>query len=124
MQYMLKDFELFPDKNEGALIYSPETSAHITHENVVKLLQEIKKARELTEPVLNKLTEKYNLQDTTIRDFLIRELKIISPIDEVRFEKLFISSDDAEVSDVLHTHFSANRGIKVYSQLDFSLVNE
>jgi McbB family protein len=115
-QYVLKDFDLFNDKGEGVLFYSPEISAHIKNKNLIALLREIKhsKIRHAGNSTLNRLIEKYNLQDTTVKKYLSQELKIIAALDEDRFEKIFIHSDDIQIGNALYEYFTDRFGIKMF----------
>jgi McbB family protein len=118
--YWLKDFELYPDKQEGALFYTPEISAHIKNKEVVSLLTELKdKKRTLSSSAsLDSLCEKYNLQNTKIKNYLAHELKVIAVQESDRFEKVIIHTDDEEITQVLYAHFADYYGLEVFSGLN------
>jgi McbB family protein len=118
-RYILKDFDIYPDKNAGALFYTPEFSAHIKNDNLVALLLELKKTSHSysMESTLDRLFEKYNLQNTPIKNYLTQELKIIALLEENRFDNLFIQADDMEINNLLHDYYSHKFGVTLYSDL-------
>lgn len=125
-QYMFKDFDLFPDKHEGALFYSPEISAHLENKNLISLLQEIKnnKINYTKDSTLNGLIEKFNLQNTTVKKYLSQELRILAMLEDDRFGSLFLNTDDISIQNTLHEYFAGRFGVKLFSQLDETVLND
>jgi McbB family protein len=118
--YIFKDFDIFPDKKAGALFYTPEITTHITNKNLVALLLELK-AKNLEcslESSLERLFEKYNLSNTSVKDYLEQELKIIALLDSERFDRLYLQADDTDINNQIHDYYAHKFGVKVYSRLD------
>ncbi len=123
MRFALKKFDLFKNKREdgeGALLYTPEISAHIKNQNLVRLLEDIKESNvlEIDESLLNNIIEKHDLDPIAVKKYLVNELELISMFNEVRFNKLFINSDNKQVNDALVNYFSRGYGLKTYSEID------
>lgn len=125
MEYTFKEFELLPDKNEGALFYSPETSAHLKSQSLIDMLKELKanKMDRILDSTLNRLIEKYNLQNTSIKEYLSNDLKVMALLEKDRFEKIFFGSNDAEISNILHESIPPRYGVKMLSWLDENLMD-
>jgi McbB family protein len=116
--YILKDFDIYPDKESGALFYTPEHSAYIEGDNLIAMFHELKSMHfPSSEPTLERLFEKYNLQHTKIKKYLIYELKILSLLEKDRFDNLYIHADDMEINNSIHDYYSHKYGVTLYSDL-------
>lgn len=113
--YVLKKFEIFPAHPQGILFYTPEVSAHIKNEKLVALLKNIyyEKTVELNESSLDYLINRHQLPFSSVKEYLMTELKIISSLSAQRFNKLFIYSDDTFISEYLTQHFRQGYGLDV-----------
>jgi McbB family protein len=102
--------------------YSNQTSAKITNDNLLQLLQHLlqEKTHELTKQELEQLAAQYNLNGDVVRRFLVESLRILSSKNEERFQYLYIMSDNHYIQQALSDEFSRHYGLTVIPKMDFS----
>lgn len=115
-QLLIKQFEIIAEQQGGAFLYTPEVTAHLTNKKLISLLQTLKahSLQKIDLKQLNELIDQYDLTETSVKQYLQRDLKILSLLSKDRFEKIFIISDSKEIQNHLSAYLTETHGIKTY----------
>ncbi len=121
MSFIVKPFVIY-NIASYSYCYSSHTSAKITNDNLLQLLQHLlqKNTHELQKQEFEQLAMQYHLQSDVVLRFLVEDLRVLSLKNEDRFQYLYIMSDNSYVQDALCDEFSRHYGLTVIPQMDFS----
>lgn len=120
IEYSVHDYKLYKNDNGEVLLYTPEISAVLKHPDLIALLEEIQRDKlfSLTGEKLDDLLIKHKIEGDEAKEYLKNDLKLLSPLNEIRFKKLFVLTEDQYIKKSISEQFSTGYGVSIFSSED------